>query len=115
MPLAFHVGDIVHWTDPEEGCSSGDYTINGICGEIFELVNDAGSEVECIERELTHLNKTFAVYYHHEYGSTQWVIKSPIYPSEEQVVETLGIDFEPEKGEFIAVEEIESIHQLELS
>lgn len=60
-------------------------------------------------------HKLFAVYHHHEYGSTQWLLWSDILPTEEQVVTTLGIDFEPEKDEFIAVEEIVRIHTLELS
>lgn len=60
-------------------------------------------------------HKLFAVYHHHEYGSTQWLLWAEIIPNEEQVVEALGIDFEPEKDEFIAIEEVEEIHTLELS
>lgn len=60
-------------------------------------------------------HKLFAVYHHHEYGSTHWLLWSPIFPQEEQAVEALGIDFEPEKDEFIDIEEIEQIHTLELS
>lgn len=113
--LAFYVGDRVHWTDPDEGISSGDYIINGIFGDIFELTNDAGSEVECLEHELSHLTKTFAIYYHHGCGSDQWIIKSSVFPTEEQIVELLSLDFEPERDEFIAIEEIVTIHVLELS
>jgi len=60
----------------------------------------------------------FAIYHQHEYGSTQWLVKSDIFPNEDQIVELLspfGMDFEPEKGEFIAIEEIVKIHHLELS
>lgn len=57
----------------------------------------------------------FAIYHSHEYGSSQWLLWSEIVPSEEQVVEYLEIDFEPEKGEYIDVEEIEEIHELKLS
>lgn len=60
-------------------------------------------------------HKLFSVYHNHEYGSTQWLLWSATFPTEEQVVGSLGIDFEPEKDEFIAVEEIETIHTLELS
>lgn len=60
-------------------------------------------------------HKLFAVYHHHEYGSTQWLLWAEIVPTKEQIVETLDIVFEPEKNEFIAVEEIEAIHTLELS
>lgn len=60
-------------------------------------------------------HKLFAVYHHHEYGSTQWLLWSTIFPTEEQVVESLGIEFEPEKDEFIAIEVIERICLSELS
>lgn len=60
-------------------------------------------------------HKLFSVYHHHEYGSTQWLLWSVIFPTKQQVVESLGIDFEPEKDEFIAVEEITEIRTLELS
>jgi len=60
-------------------------------------------------------HKLFAVYYHHEYGSTQWLLWSEVFPTEEQVVESLGLNFEPEADEFIAIEEIEKINTLELS
>lgn len=60
-------------------------------------------------------HKLFAVYHHHEYGSTQWLLWAKIQPTEEQVVTLLHIDFEPEKDEFIAIEEIERVHTLELS
>lgn len=57
-------------------------------------------------------HKLFAVYHHHEYGSTQWLLWSEFPPTEAQVVVTLDIDFEPEKDEFIAIEEIKRIHVL---
>jgi hypothetical protein len=60
-------------------------------------------------------HRLFAIYHQHEYGSTQWLLWSEIFPTEEQVIETLGIDFEPEKDEFIAIDEIDEIYTLELS
>lgn len=60
-------------------------------------------------------HKLFAIYHNHKYGSTQWLLWSEIFPTEEEVVVTLGIDFEPENDEFIDIEEIEKIHTLELS
>ncbi len=62
-------------------------------------------------------HKLFAVYHSHEYGSTHWLLWSDIVPSEEQVVESLGIDFEPEteNGEYIDVQQVETIHELKLS
>lgn len=60
-------------------------------------------------------HKLFSIYYHHEYGSTQWLVWSDIFPTEEQWVKALDLDFEPDKGEFLAVEEIESIQTLEFS
>lgn len=57
-------------------------------------------------------HKLFAVYHSHEYGSTQWLLWSEIVPNEEQVVESLGIDFEPENGEYIDIEEIKKVHEL---
>lgn len=59
-------------------------------------------------------HRMFAVYHHHEYGSTQWVIWSIVEPTEEHVVTKLEIDFEPEKDEFIAVEEIKAVETLKL-
>lgn len=59
--------------------------------------------------------KLFAVYHHHEYGSSQWLLWSKIFPTERQTIELLDMDFEPEKGEYIDVEEIEKIHVLKLS
>lgn len=57
-------------------------------------------------------HKLFAVYHHHEYGSTQWLLWSKFLPTEGQIIEALGIDFEPEKDEFIDIEEIVRIHTL---
>ena len=62
---------------------------------------------------ITHLSppspkhKLFAVYHNHEYGSTQWLLWSEIFPTEEQVVEALGFCFEPEKDEYVDIDEIE--------
>ena len=60
-------------------------------------------------------HKMFAVYHYHEYESTQWVLWSEVFPTEEQIVETLDIDFQPEKGEYIDIDEITEINTLELS
>jgi len=40
---------------------------------------------------------------------------SEIFPDKEQLVEALEIDYEPEKDEWISVEEIDSIETLVLS
>lgn len=115
MSLAFNIGDLVDWTDPDNSECSGRFVICGIIGDTIELVNEDGDEAESFESELKHVYKLFSVYHQHEYGSTQWLLKSPIFPNEDQVVEALGIYFEPEKDEFIAIEEIKTIHTLELS
>lgn len=60
-------------------------------------------------------HKLFAVYHQHEYGPTQWLLWSVIFPTEKQVVEALEIDFYPEMDEFIVIEEIARICLLELS
>lgn len=60
-------------------------------------------------------HKLYSIYHHHEYGGTHWLLWSEIFPNEEQVVETLQIEFEPEKDEWISVEEIDSIDVLKLS
>lgn len=115
MSLPFTVGDIVDWTDPDEDMCSGRYEISQVYNEIIVLTCKDGREIECYEHELKHVKNLFAVYHHHEYGSTQWLIKSSIFPNESQIVDALGLDFEPERGEFIAIEEITEIHPLELS
>lgn len=60
-------------------------------------------------------HKLFALCHNHRYGSTQYLLWSTVFPTEEQVVESLGIDFEQEIDEFIEVEEITKIETLELS
>ena len=62
----------------------------------------------------TPKHKLFAIYHQHEYGGTQWLLWSEVFPTEEQTVEALSLNFEPEKEEFITIEEIEQIHTLEL-
>jgi len=119
MSLDFYVGDIVTWVDPNEW--SGMYKVISI-DELIQLEDVDWSEsvykprfIEAYRREIQHVNRLFSVCHQHEYGSTHWLLKSPIFPNEDQVVETLNIDFEPEKDEFIDIEEIEEIHMLELS
>lgn len=60
-------------------------------------------------------HKLFAIYHNHEYGSTQFLLWSKVFPTEEQAVESIGINFEPEKGEFIDLDEIRVVHTLELT
>lgn len=40
---------------------------------------------------------------------------SEVFPNEEQIVAAIGIDFEPEKDEFICLEEIVEIYRMELA
>ena len=44
-------GDKVWFTDPDGDLSSGLYTIDRICGEVYSLSNDDGA-VEAFEHEL---------------------------------------------------------------
>ena len=44
-------GDKVWFTDPDGDLSSGLYTIDIICGEVYSLSNDDGA-VEAFEHEL---------------------------------------------------------------
>ena len=60
-------------------------------------------------------HKLFAIYHHHEYGGGIHLLWSETFPTEEQVVESLEIDFEPEKQEFIVVDGITEIATLTLS
>lgn len=50
----FEKFDTVFWEDPDEGISSGDYTVVGVDGEILTLEADDGSEVEAYASECTH-------------------------------------------------------------
>ena len=45
-------GDKVWFTDPDRGLSSGWYTIDRVCGEVFSLSNEFGN-VEAFEEELS--------------------------------------------------------------
>lgn len=46
--------DTVYWDDPDEGISSGDYTVSDVNGEILTLTADDGSEVEAYASECRH-------------------------------------------------------------
>jgi len=47
------IGDEVYWTDPDNDFSSGYYTIANILGEIYLLTNEAGTELEAFNHELS--------------------------------------------------------------
>ena len=49
--LKMSEGDKVWFTDPDGDLSSGLYTIDRICGEVYSLSNDDGA-VEAFEHEL---------------------------------------------------------------
>ncbi|MCL4526394.1 MAG: hypothetical protein M1492_07855 [Gammaproteobacteria bacterium] len=51
-PCGFNVGDEVFWEDPDNGASSGYYTIREINGEILLIANQAGSQAEVFAHEL---------------------------------------------------------------
>lgn len=48
-----HPGDEVYWNDPDDGVSSGHYTVLGRHGDILYLKNLDGSEVEVFAHELS--------------------------------------------------------------
>ena len=54
-------------------------------------------------------HKLFAVYHGHTYGYTQWLVWSKTHPTQEELLTTLDIYFEPEKNEFIDIDEIAGI------
>lgn len=58
-------------------------------------------------------HKLFAIYYRYRCGSDQYLFWSDKFPTEDQIVESLGLDFEPEKEEYIEVDEITTAHILE--
>jgi len=60
-------------------------------------------------------HKLYSIYHNHEYGGTHWLMWSEIFPNKEQLVEALEIDYEPEKDEWISVEEVDSVETLVLS
>lgn len=60
-------------------------------------------------------HKLYGVYHHHDYGSSHYLLWSEIFPNENQAVEALQIDFEPEKDEFIDLGEVDEIQVLSLS
>lgn len=60
-------------------------------------------------------HKLYSVYHQHAYGSSHYLLWSEIFPNENQVVEALQIDFEPEEDEFIDLGEVDGIQVLSLS
>lgn len=60
-------------------------------------------------------HKMYAVCHTHEYESSMYVIWSLVHPTEEQAVEALNLDYEPEKEERVDIEEISEIVELKLS
>lgn len=54
MVKKMNLGDKVYFEDPDEGISSGIFTIQDIYGEIYSLVSEDGMGfVEAFEHELT--------------------------------------------------------------
>ncbi len=49
------------------------------------------------------MNDLWVIRHEHEYGVTLGFIESDHEPSEEECVKALGLDFEPDKGEFIEI------------
>ena len=48
----------------------------------------------------------YGVYHHHEYGGTVHLVWSDHEPSEEEVVAACGMEFEPEKDEWLSIDPI---------
>lgn len=49
------------------------------------------------------MKELYIAVHHHEYGSSVYVVSSSVFPSEEELVKLLDIDFEEHKGEFIDI------------
>ena len=47
--------------------------------------------------------KNYIIIHHNKYGSSVYLGKAKIVPTEKQVVKTFDIDFEPDKEEYIEV------------
>jgi len=48
----------------------------------------------------------YGVYHHHEYGGSTYLLWADHDPSEEEVILACGIDFEPDRDEWISVDSI---------
>ncbi len=48
----------------------------------------------------------YGVYHHHEYGGSTYLLWSDHDPSEQEVIVACGMDFEPDKDEWISVDPI---------
>ena len=51
------VGCTVYWEDPDNGACSGNYVVDSIDGEIYNISNEVGSETQAYENELTLIKK----------------------------------------------------------
>lgn len=53
--------------------------------------------------------KMYGVYHHHEYGGTVYLLWSDHDPSEEEVTVACGIDFEPDRDEWMCIDPITDV------
>jgi len=60
-------------------------------------------------------HKLYVVIHEHRHGTSVWALWAEMLPSEEQAVMSLEIDFEPDREEFICIEEIDEIQTLQFS
>lgn len=107
MPLNFDLGDVVSMKVPLTHEMSAEYTITNITqGAHVTIIDKDHCSITVNKNRLNHVHKLFAVYYQHDYGSSQWIVKSRNFPTQDQIIKCLKLDFEPDRDEFISVEEI---------
>jgi hypothetical protein len=51
----------------------------------------------------------YIILHHHEYGTTTGLVESDHEPGEDEVIRALGLDYEPDKGEWIEVSLVDKV------
>ena len=55
-------------------------------------------------------NKTkYSVIHEHEYGADHYIVRSNHFPSDEEVIKALGLDFEEDEGETLTLAVLDDI------
>ncbi len=78
---------------------------NGLCLEAPDYTDEEGDRCEMYLEVGTQVdNDLYTVRHSHRHGESTYVIKSDHLPTQEEVIEKLDIDFEPDREEFIEID-----------
>ena len=98
-----------------ERCESGgtDGTVDSRAKEV--VAKTAGNDSDVSDKRSDEMKslkrpgprfKLYGVYHHHEYGGTMYLLWSDHDPDEQEVTVACGIDFEPDRDEWLCVDSV---------